>query len=83
MPVRCGDLTIYGSTRSGFNLCTVDGGKVVGVSDPRTTRQDQDPRLRVDLLAGTAQISDDSPMYTVDFRVASPGGAERAVPKPR
>ena len=63
--VTCEGRVLYGAGRSGMNHCDLSGGKVIGVHDPKTTSEDEDPALELDTRGGSARVRDDA----LDVRV--------------
>jgi hypothetical protein len=58
--VTCEGRVLYGAGRSGMNHCDLAGGKVIGVHDPKTTSEDEDPALELDARGASVRVRDDA-----------------------
>lgn len=73
--VRCGGKLLYGDGQSGYNQCTSKEGRVGRLVDERTSADDGDPALGMDLSENTVVVSEDGdPSWTVTI------GLTRAAP---
>lgn len=59
--LQCGARLVYGAGASGYTRCAVDGAGPVRASDPRTTGEEGDPALTLDLPRGALHLWDDDP----------------------
>lgn len=57
--LRCGASVVYGAGESGYAECAVEGNAVVRVTDPDTTPNGGDPKIDVDVAAGTVTVADE------------------------
>lgn len=70
--LTCAGKVVIGSESNGYEDCGFDAsGEPTGFDDPQPTPKDSDPAMRVDLAAGTAEISDQTPAgaYSVSFKL--------------
>ncbi|HEY1692675.1 MAG TPA: serine/threonine-protein kinase [Polyangiaceae bacterium] len=72
--LECGGHPLYGAGRSGFDQCTLAGGRPRSFVDANPTPKDTDPAFQCDLDAGTATLSDATAAgvttYTVTFALS-------------
>lgn len=73
--VRCGGALLYGKESSGYNKCAMNGGRLARLTDERSSAEDGDPALDVDLPENTVILSEggDSP-YKLTIRLTPEAG---------
>ena len=59
--LRCHGEIIYGLDTTGYNDCALAEGVAIRASDTGPTSENSDPRLEMNLIAGTLTVSDDGP----------------------
>jgi len=63
--VECGGHILYGGFSQGYSRCDIQENVPVDASDESPTEADGDSILDLDLVHGTAVISDRNPEYSV------------------
>lgn len=69
--VRCNGEILYGAGTGGYNRCVQRDGRIERASDSGASIEDTDPRLELDLSAGTLTVSDitDTTQWSASFEL--------------
>lgn len=80
--VDCGTRRVYGDVGQGWFPCSASGDEGLrSGEDDAPTSDDGDPRFHVDRVAGTVQISDDAPSWSLTLAI-SPRAEDEDPPDP-